>query len=607
YSEPLRGRTVVVLRDNDESGRKHVYGTDTILGVLPSLHGKVRSLKLVELPGLPLKGDVSDYLLKGGMVEDLFRLVKAAPAWEPEKAPEGGLLGFLGNPPQVRPISVALRPVPPLNEKLIPGPFRAWLKDIAARACCPLDLPAMAAVVSVAATVGRKVAIRPKRYDDWTVVPNLWGMGVLPPGWLKSHCLEGPKTPLARLEIEAQEEHTRALGEFAIAEAVAATQIEAAKGALKAAAKRGKDGVAVPDESLRNLAAETLAKPTMVPPTLRRYIVNDATVEKLGELLAENPNGLLLFRDELMGFLKSLEKQGHEGDRAFYLESWNGTGSYTYDRIGRGTLFIPSNTVSILGGIQPGKLAAYVREHGSGDDDDGFISRFQLAVYPDTDQPFVNVDSWPDTAAKNLAYSVFGALADLDPGTIGAMADDQGPAGIPYLRFADDAQPFFDDWRLELETEKIRSSREASNLIAHLAKYRSLMPSLALLFHLVEVAGGEASGPVSLKSAKRAAAWCDYLEAHARRIYQAAFDGDPEPAQRLVERLKESLPNPFAPYQVVQKGWKSLDTIEAVNRAIAMAEDHGWVYRDEIPPGPKGGRPKIEIHFNPRLLEGGVQ
>ena len=41
-------------------------------------------------------------------------------------------------------------------------------------------------------------------------------------------------------------------------------------------------------------------------------MVNDSTVEKLGELLNENPNGLLVFRDELTGFLRQLDRDGHE-------------------------------------------------------------------------------------------------------------------------------------------------------------------------------------------------------------------------------------------------------------------------------------------------------
>src|SRR5215216_2383024 len=63
-------------------------------------------------------------------------------------------------------------------------------------------------------------------------------------------------------------------------------------------------------------------------PTVRRYKTEDATVEKISELLLENPEGMLIHRDELSGWLRNLDKQGREGDRALYLESWNGTGSF---------------------------------------------------------------------------------------------------------------------------------------------------------------------------------------------------------------------------------------------------------------------------------------
>jgi hypothetical protein len=56
------------------------------------------------------------------------------------------------------------------------------------------------------------------------------------------------------------------------------------------------------------------------PPIRRRYIVNDPTVEKLGEILNQNPAGVLLFRDGIAGFLAMLERAGRENDRAFYLE-----------------------------------------------------------------------------------------------------------------------------------------------------------------------------------------------------------------------------------------------------------------------------------------------
>src|SRR5262249_35676306 len=148
------------------------------------------------------------------------------------------------------------------------------------------------------------------------------------------------------------------------------------------------------------------------------------------------------FRDELTGFLRTLDRDGHENDRGFYLEAWNGSGSYTYDRIGRGTIHIPYACVSLFGTIQPGPLARYVRATLS--QNDGLMNRFQLLLYPDPPGRWVNVDRYPDAAAKNEAFRVFKDLDAFDPRGLGVEVDDE--RGIPFLRFAPDAQELFDEW-----------------------------------------------------------------------------------------------------------------------------------------------------------------
>jgi hypothetical protein len=81
YSEALRGARVVILPDNDDAGRNHA------LQVARSLHGVAASVRVVPLPDLPPKGDVSDWLAAGGTAEQLQALVDATPEWAP---PEGG-------------------------------------------------------------------------------------------------------------------------------------------------------------------------------------------------------------------------------------------------------------------------------------------------------------------------------------------------------------------------------------------------------------------------------------------------------------------------------------------------------------------------------------
>jgi Protein of unknown function (DUF3987) len=55
---------------------------------------------------------------------------------------------------------------------------------------------------------------------------------------------------------------------------------------------------------------------------------------------------------------------------------------------------------------------------------------------------------------------------------------------------------------------RLRQNHEHPAIEAHLAKYRSLIPSLALLIHLAD--GGQ--NPVGVEAIERACAWGEYLE-----------------------------------------------------------------------------------------------
>lgn len=79
YSATLRGADVVILPDNDEPGRTHARKVSL------ALHGIAKSVRIVSLPGLPEKGDVSDWLDSGRTRDDLAELLAASPA--PEVAP----------------------------------------------------------------------------------------------------------------------------------------------------------------------------------------------------------------------------------------------------------------------------------------------------------------------------------------------------------------------------------------------------------------------------------------------------------------------------------------------------------------------------------------
>ncbi len=139
----------------------------------------------------------------------------------------------------------------------------------------------------------------------------------------------------------------------------------------------------------KNAAADVsslLSDGEVETPALKRYIANDSTAAALGELLRQNHNGVLVFRDEMVALLKSLDREDNAEPRGFYLTGWNGDSSFTFDRIGRGlNLHIPAVCLSLLGSTQPGRIAEYLfRAIKGGSGDDGLIQRFGLLVWPDT-------------------------------------------------------------------------------------------------------------------------------------------------------------------------------------------------------------------------------
>jgi putative DNA primase/helicase len=500
-----------------------------------------------------------------------------------------------------KPLAMDLLPVPPLTNDMVPTPFRGFVVDIAERMQAAPDGIAAGVVLAAGSVIGRQLAIRPKRHDDWIVVPNTFGGLVGPSGNLKTPTIEAAFKPLARLEAAAHEQY-RALGKelafLALQDTIRQKQLK------KRLEEAMADGTATDELKKEFTATEyTALRP-------RRFIVNDSTVEKLQVILSENRNGVCVLRDELVGLLAMMDREGHEGDRAFYCEAWNGQGaSYTTDRIGREQTYIPSACLSVFGGITPGPLANYLREWArDGVRDDGLIQRFQLLVYPDVKANWQNVDRWPDDDAEDRVHRIFDALAGLDITAVGVTAVP-GKDELAFLRFTEEAQERFDAWRTTLERRLRRDEDEHPAITAHLSKYRSLMPSLALIFHVIDAVDRGIGGRVSLEAAELAITWCTYLEAHARRVYQCMTDSASLAARMLGHKIAAGkLVSPFTARIVQKKEWAGLTVIDEINEAADILVEHHWLRAQDAPPKPgegkpRGGRPRsVEYVINPAAL-----
>ena len=499
--------------------------------------------------------------------------------------------------PAPKPIVAELKPVPAFDsDTLLPDALRPWIMDEAERMPCPPEFIASAALVALSSIIGARCAIKPKARDSWLIVPNLWGAIVGDSAAKKSPAWGAALKPLDRLIARAREEHEAALSEYGIQKVIFDAQRDAIACRIKEAAKKPSKG----DPAKIALELRSHEEETPDTPTLRRYKSNDCTVEKLGELLRENPAGLLVLRDELVGLIATWEREGREGERAFFLEGWNGNQGFDTDRIGRGHISIPNVCMSIFGGIQPDKLTAYMEQAEHSLANDGMLQRFQLLVYPDP-RRWEWRDRNPDTNARESAEKVFAALADFNPVAFGAEpADDFSK--FPYFRFDTEAQEVFIEWSGEMH--RVRIPNEDHPIIRqHLAKFDKLLPALALIFHLVNRCTEGPCGAVTNEAALRAAAWCEFLEAHARRCYGLLKDGGLRAAQALASKLEcGAIRDGFTVRDVRRNQWRSLTTDDSIRAALDWLEDDGWLQGEETGgTGPGSGRRTIRYRINPAV------
>jgi putative DNA primase/helicase len=247
-----------------------------------------------------------------------------------------------------------------------------------------------------------------------------------------------------------------------------------------------------------------------------------------------------------------------------------------------------------LGTIQPGRLQAYVREAvRGGAGDDGLLQRFSMAVWPGAPREFRYIDREPDAAARERAWTVFERLDRLQP-------DGDEPQ---VWRLSPAAHEHFVEWLVALENE-LRGDALHPALASHLSKYRKLVPALALIFALVDTPTSEGR-MIHERELLRALAWSEYLRTHAERIYSAAVVPEVETARTLLERLRAGkVPSPFTPRSIAAKHWTGLATPEAVRRAAEVLVEYGWLVREDVPPGPAGGRPSERYILNPAATGG---
>jgi hypothetical protein len=494
YAEDLRGRIVVIPPDNDAAGRKHAEQ------VARSLVGVAASVRILHLPGLPDKGDVSDWLaVPGNDKLKLLELADTAPVVSDRSPRTPGSVT-----PKRSPELPSYRPFP---VEALPAPMAEYVRQGAVALGCEPAYLALPALAVAAGLIGYTRVLRLKR--TWRVSCVLWTLVVADSGSLKTPAFRQAADYLFELQRRLDLEFKKEQADFA-----------RRKEEWGAAVKAAKDSGAQPPGEEPD------------PPTRRTVFTSDATIEAIAELIGDNPRGLLVACDELAAWLGSFARYKGKG-AASDLQRWlsmHSAGGFAYHRRtgDRRRIVVPHAAVSVCGGIQPGILARAIGDEFLAA---GLAARLLLAWPPRPVKVWTEVEVAP--GVEGAYRGLLDNLLALDFGRDGTGQP------IPHaLILSPEAKEAWTRWYGEWAREQAAAEGE---LAAALAKLEEAAARFALLHHTVGAVGrGEDDrGPVGVESVEAGVTLARWFAGEARRIYASLSESEEERAtRRLVEFVR---------------------------------------------------------------------
>lgn len=264
-------------------------------------------------------------------------------------------------------------------------------------------------------------------------------------------------------------------------------------------------------------------------PVLKKTLLTDFTIEKLAETLQHNDKGVLIFKDELMGWIHSFDQYKKGGDQQKYLEFFNG-GTLTVDRVSKDPIRVEKTNVNILGGLQPKKLKALA---SNGRNDDGFLSRI-LFVYP-----------------KNLKPSLFTgqAIAEKNVENYKRFILNLYDAPPSKIKTRENQIKIYQQWQHKKVKESFNDDIETS-VQAKLETYLWRLTLIIEMMHQVSI--NKFEDTISDVSITKAITLIEYFRSNALKVFDKMISLNPLEDQPLNKiELFKSLPAEFKRKEVL--------------------------------------------------------
>jgi hypothetical protein len=486
--------------------------------------------------------------------------------------------------PDMSVLASGRRSPPTLPEEMF---GEAWplICDLAEGAGSPRDYVALAFMSTAASLIGGKRRVRPFKTATWAEPCIVWTALVGDPSANKSPALSAATDLLRGMEDDYATAHEAAVLHWQAEVERAKCESAAWADMVKQAQK---DGLATP------------AKPSSAvdpdKPVRRRLLTIDCTPEKLAEILSGNPQGTLHLRDELAGWLLSFDRYS-QGGREFWLEAYGGR-PYIVDRKSSDKpLLIRFNGVSLVGGIQPEKLADCLL----GSSDDGLVPRF-LWAWPDP----IQFRRPRQIADMGQLEAIYRRLDSLD------WAHDPDGRLVPVtLNLDDAAADLFEAWGQEND----KNLEDAGALYkGFCGKLKGTVLRLALVATLTEWAhaSGDLQRQSTFISARTLGAVIEFVESYAKPSAKRVFgdaalpkaERDAAILARYILRKKFKRVNARDLKRSPHKSeLPTMREAQALNDALAILCDADWLHEAGTRNAENAGRKTADYIVNPKLLE----
>jgi hypothetical protein len=451
------------------------------------------------------------------------------------------------------------KPYRPFPVEVLPATIAALVLEGAAAMRCDPAYIALPALVAVAGVIGNTREIRLKR--TWTEPSVLWAAVIAESGTMKTPAHDLATRPVRGLDRELSGRYEDMLETFR--KEKSAYEMLVAKNR-----KEGKVTDSAPPEM----------------PAKPRLVTRDATIESLAVLLADNPRGLILDRDELSGWFMSFRRYKSGAgcsDTPHWLEM-NRAGSLLVDRKhgDRPSIRVPRAAVSVTGTIQPGTLArALTAEYFEA----GLPARILLAMPPTVRKEWSEDDVHPDTLQRY--EDLLRSLLSLE------LDSDAGGHPVPFtVKLTSAAKGDWIEFYNEWGGRQYEAERERAAMLSKLEAYAA---RLALIHHVVTHVGSKTDPndpvePVSIAAGIALVRWFAY---EAGRVYDVLGETEPDRQVRtLVEtvRRKGGAITARALHRNCASRYK---TVDAAERALTELVQSGLAEWEDRCSGPNGGRP----------------